>query len=343
MTTYATGGTHQNGVIQSPTDHQHQQQSQQAPPPPVTADSGTPQSSQHKRVYQACIPCRRRKVRCDLGSVDNPHDPPCVRCRRESKECFFSATRRKRKNEEGEDNEDDYLVRNSRKRHYPDDTPPLPLDKKVYNSLPLTPGATAGRNQQLKQPSLERGEDPRKSSRGTSYTEGGEDSNAQVENLEAQSVMRKEVYGPHDALDLLYKAATDRSVISDLPSTTAPGHSTDTAISPHGPHARHGSTVSVVQPSPVSAPGRKTPRDQSYMFNGRLSGHVESRSADPIDPRLLPSEDVLDPEKEKSEIEAKLSSVENEPGYQDALNAWSRFRFVRAGWFTKEEAIRYVV
>src|SRR2546421_9403469 len=59
--------------------------------------------AQHKRTYQACIPCRRRKVRCDLGSVDNPHDPPCVRCRRESKECFFSATRRKRRPADGSD------------------------------------------------------------------------------------------------------------------------------------------------------------------------------------------------------------------------------------------------
>lgn len=286
-------------------------------------------------------------MRCDLGSVDNPHDPPCVRCRRESKECFFSATRRKRKNEDEDDNEDEYLVRNSRKRLYLDDTPPLalpiPLDKKVYNSLPLTPGATAGRSQQLKRSSLDGGDEGRTNGRGTSYNEGGEDSNAQVENLEAQSLMRKEVYGPHDALDLLYKAATDRSVISDLPSNPAREHLTDAAISPHGPHARHGSTISAVQPSTASAPGRKTPRNHNLMFSGRLPGRVESGSADPIDPRLLPTEDVLNPEKEKRGIEAKLSSVESEPGYQDALDAWSRFRFVRAGWFTKEEAIRYIV
>ena len=76
-------------------------------------------SALHKRVYQACIPCRRRKVRCDLGSVDNPRDPPCVRCRRESKECFFSATRRKRKTDDPADDElehDDYIVRNGRKQ-----------------------------------------------------------------------------------------------------------------------------------------------------------------------------------------------------------------------------------
>jgi hypothetical protein len=42
--------------------------------------------------YLACIPCRRDKLHCDLGSVDNPHDPPCARCRRESKECIFAST-----------------------------------------------------------------------------------------------------------------------------------------------------------------------------------------------------------------------------------------------------------
>ncbi|QSS57949.1 C6 transcription factor [Histoplasma capsulatum] len=51
----------------------------------------------HKRAYQACIPCRERRVRCDLGSVDSPHDGPCGRCRRERKICHFSATRGKRK------------------------------------------------------------------------------------------------------------------------------------------------------------------------------------------------------------------------------------------------------
>ena len=282
-------------------------------------------------------------MRCDLGSVDNPHDPPCVRCRRESKECFFSATRRKRKNEDGEDDEDEYLLRNSRKRHYLDTASPAPAERKAYNSVPLTPGSATGRNQHLKRHSLERGEDGRRSSRGTSYTEGPEDSNAQLENLEAQSVMRKGVYGPHDALDLLYKAATDRSVISASSPNAAQGRATDNAISPHEHHPRHGRTVSVVQPPPGSAPSHTTTCDHNQTFNGHMPGHMESRSADPIDPRLLPSRDIFNPEKEMQEIEAKLRSVEDEPGYQDALEAWSRFRFVRAGWFTNQEAVRYIV
>lgn len=47
-------------------------------------------------------------------------------------------------------------------------------------------------------------------------------------------------------------------------------------------------------------------------------------------------------EKENDEIENRLSNLVNESGYDEALRAWSRFRFVRAGWFTREEAIRYI-
>ena len=67
------------------------------PPSPFLHDPTSPPAASHKRTYQACIPCRQRKVRCDLGPVDAPHDPPCVRCRREKKNCYFTPTRRKRK------------------------------------------------------------------------------------------------------------------------------------------------------------------------------------------------------------------------------------------------------
>lgn len=181
--------------------------------------------------------------------------------------------------------------------------------------MPLTPGGSTGRTQPLRRPNSER-EDGRKS-RGTSYNDVGEDSNAQLENLEAQSVMRKEVYGPHDALDLLYKAATD---------------------SPHDLNRQHEIIASVVQPSPVPVPGRKTPRDHNSNFHGRPAERATSKSADLIDP-LLQSSTKND---EVADMERRLN-VENEAGYQEALDAWSRFRFVRAGWFTKEEAVKYIV
>jgi Fungal Zn(2)-Cys(6) binuclear cluster domain len=209
-----------------------------APGSPINGTSSRkvtpPQQPQHKRVYQACIPCRRRKVKCDLGSVDNPSDPPCVRCRRESKECYFSATRRKRKLPCGEDSVDghgfdeEYLKRNGRKRLYSSDSgsePPASLRQQSVGAGPfvsrplsyadgnfiaplgpLTPGGHIGRNQPLRRPHQSVEEEPQQGDKIT------DDSNVQYENPEAQDVMRREVYGPHDALDLLYKAATDKYV-----------------------------------------------------------------------------------------------------------------------------------
>lgn len=43
----------------------------------------------YKRIYRACNNCRQKKIKCDLGSPDSPHDPPCARCKRESIHCMF--------------------------------------------------------------------------------------------------------------------------------------------------------------------------------------------------------------------------------------------------------------
>ncbi len=169
-------------------------------------------AAQHKRVYQACIPCRRRKVRCDLGSVDNPHDPPCVRCRRESKECFFSATRRKRKTEDDGSDLEEYIIRNGRRKLQP--TSPGRYDRRSYAESPVAPTSANWRSQPLRRP-----DGTRRDKRSGEYSD--DEANQTLENLEAQSVMRQTVYGPHDALDLLYKAATDGSVISSPASYPA--------------------------------------------------------------------------------------------------------------------------
>lgn len=47
-----------------------------------------------KRNYRACLNCRVRKVKCDLGPVDNPREGKCLRCLRERKDCLFVESRR---------------------------------------------------------------------------------------------------------------------------------------------------------------------------------------------------------------------------------------------------------
>lgn len=271
-------------------------------------------SAQHKRVYQACIPCRRRKVRCDLGSVDNPHDPPCVRCRRESKECYFSATRRKRKTDDdiGDDEdgrEDEYIIRNGRKRPHVEGSP-APLDRRFYSDVPLTPGGSMGRPQPLRRPGP--GEHTRSdsrssitASRGRSATDfPADEPNTPLENYEARTVMRKEVYGPHDALDLLYKAATDK---------THEG----------GVHAHDNTSPRTLG---LQTPSLNLPQSTDGILYAQHAATQRTSMDAPIDPQL-------------TKVDSRIEPV---PAHADALKAWTRFRFVRAGWFTAQEAIDYI-
>lgn len=290
-------------------------------------------NAQHKRVYQACIPCRRRKVRCDLGSVDNPHDPPCVRCRRESKECYFSATRRKRKTDDDEGSDvDEYIIRNGRKRIHATGSPPPPrLDRRFYSDVPLTPGGSHGRSQPLRRPD---GNKPRQ--RRDSELDG--DGDANLENLEAQQAMRRAVYNPHDALDLLYKAATDRSVVELSGKLVNSADLTSPAANNHG---REGSIASATtapthQPTPQDNPNRDIPRPRTMSTaKPEAEHHLPQRQFDDHRPQQTQQQPV-DP------ILVQQPALRAQPGYAEALRAWSRFRFVRAGWFTAQEAIEYV-
>jgi hypothetical protein len=47
-----------------------------------------------RRSYKACLNCRKRKIKCDLGDLSNPSKPPCARCRREGKQCVFVESKR---------------------------------------------------------------------------------------------------------------------------------------------------------------------------------------------------------------------------------------------------------
>jgi hypothetical protein len=75
------------------------------------------------------------------------------------------------------------------------------------------------------------------------------------------------------------------------------------------------------QPSPMQSNNR--PPQQDYMRPPEVRRDVA------IDPALA-SEGLNPPDRMQ------------EQGYKDAVKAWSRFRFVRAGWFTPIEAIDYI-
>lgn len=279
-----------------------------------SASNASPPASrppqQHTRTYQACIPCRRRKVRCDLGPVDNPHDPPCVRCRRESKECFFSATRRKRKGQDGEDLDeplDDYEVRNGRKRsRTAPETIHIPRPPSGnYVSQPLTPGGSVGRYEPLRRPTnhSNTSEDPRH-----------EEDDQNVSNATAGILQTKEVFSGHDALNLLFEAAGRNGDIAHHRSSSASNH------------ARPSMGVA---PQPTSSTRFVSPHMTSP--NG-----FDNRNHAPSAP-----EPSFGPAREQSEVPI-LPEPRNDPSLPQAIQAWRKFRLVRAGWLTAKEAIAYV-
>ncbi|KAJ4299552.1 zinc finger transcriptional activator [Kalmusia sp. IMI 367209] len=265
----------------------------------------TSQPPSHTRTYQACIPCRRRKVRCDLGPVDNPHDPPCVRCRRESKECFFSATRRKRKTDGGDiEEDDDYEIRNGRKRQrVEEEDRPAPLqlndaNGSAYGSQPLTPGGSIGRYEPLRRPNT------------ASHSQPNDEEDQKLNDTTTAVLQAGEIYSGHDALNLLFEAAGRNGDIEH--------HRAGSASSLHRPMLGAGST-----------PGSQTnfASPQATATHARMPSRAAAEP--PVDPPI-------------PQQYTALPDPPNEEAFAQAIHAWSKFRFVRAGWMTAKEAVRYI-
>lgn len=283
----------------------HSVQAESASPPGKASSAQAP----HTRTYQACIPCRRRKVRCDLGPVDNPHDPPCVRCRRESKECFFSATRRKRKPQDGgegfeDDGPEELEIHNGRKRLREDSETPRRSTFSQHASTPsierpLTPGGSVGRLQPLRRPNANQ--------------QSSHDDQQQVNNETAAILQSKEVFSGHDALNLLFEAAGRTGDIEHhRPASTSM-------------HQRAMSTASLAGTTPGSQPTLPSPGfNTAHLFPS---------------PARTATEPAIDPAIAEGQVDGE---ADHQHGFEQAVKAWSRFRFVRAGWFTAREGIAYL-
>ena len=264
----------------------------------------------HPDLFQ--IPCRRRKVRCDLGPVDDPHEPPCVRCRRESKECFFSATRRKRKGEGADDaagRDDDFTRRNHRRKTSTLQEPPDTPQPRAWH----TQISTASRSSSRASPVGEYGfgQDRRQQPRSYAGDSGQDNSSPageqEVTNATAAALFQTPINNPADALHLLLEAS---GRTGDL-DRQAPFKHEDNRLSPSRPSG------------PILSSARShhqrsgQPRD-----GGEYLGN--------IDPSIS-NNDVP---------ESDTGSVLHL--YRKALKTWSRLRFVRAGWFTAIEAMSYI-
>ncbi|CAL8574590.1 zinc finger transcriptional activator [Xanthoria parietina] len=272
-----------------------------------TTDFSQEPSQSHSRTYQACIPCRRRKVRCDLGPVDAPHEPPCVRCRRESKHCFFSATRRKRKigSEDvdgyNDDLDDDFVARNSRQRtsyttSSPDTQLLTPRSPRRPAALSTSPDSSNLNTRSLDEPKTF----PYYVNSNAANQAAGQAQ--EVTNQTAATLFHTPINTPGDALHLLLEAS-GRSESLQRQTSAEQEH-------------RHNLL------SPSSHPVEKRPF---------------ARSVAPVS--LRDRKENIDPEISGGQGSQHSAAT---PNIGDALRTWSRLRFVRAGWFTAREAIAYI-
>jgi len=135
-----------------------------------------------------------------------------------------------------------------------------------------------------------------------------------VSNQTTAILQTAEVYSGHDALNLLFEAAGRNGDIEH--------HRTGSSSSMYQPHFVRGTTSG---PSPNYA-------FASPPVNGvRPDGHSHMRSG---------PEPALDPAITSPYINGTVS--DDSSSFQQAVKAWTRFRFVRAGWFTAREGIAYI-
>jgi hypothetical protein len=144
------------------------------------------------RAYQACVACRKRKVKCSMGDPGNPSDPPCQRCRREHKECYFQDLRTKK----------------GRGPEYSDEIHPAKRSR--IDASSISPGNTSNQSSIL----------PMNSNIGL-FAQAPDPNNHlpisinPTESATADRILHKEVHNAKEALNLLYEAAAESRSESD--------------------------------------------------------------------------------------------------------------------------------
>ncbi|RMZ75892.1 hypothetical protein DV738_g5204, partial [Chaetothyriales sp. CBS 135597] len=266
-------------------------------------------AARHRRNYQACNRCRQRKVKCDLGPVDAPHDPPCARCRRENKQCLFAAERRKAKDgsptqsddgsREGSVDPDSRPVKRLKALHSGDaNSAPSPS----YGLQPVAATAHGGAPWTLAALSAPTTPPPRRSPQPFSHpsshpSSGGVPRGAYFDPVAHQTrsaEMRKE--GSN-----LASNAADQAIRQDL-STTAMNHFGDLLAA-----------AETLQADDVS---HRSPQTRRILAMS-LAGGPPPAAEPPM-----------------SQLDRHF--------HDRALHAWRHMRLVSAGWFTAEEAMAYM-
>jgi hypothetical protein len=141
-------------------------------------------------------------------------------------------------------------------------------------------------------------------------------------NKTAAELLSPAISNSHDALHLLSEAAgrTENLNRQSLVNRQAARQSSTSTF------AAAYSLAS--QANAGGSPGRAKQRIQKP---GTTGPYYQGQTSGPVDPRITSSDAHMD-----------HSGDHEDPDYVNARRAWSRLRFVRAGWFTVDEAMGYI-
>jgi hypothetical protein len=262
-----------------------------------------------------------------------------MRCRREHKDCHFSATRRKRKQSQDADDasSDGGLGRD--KRRLTVSTNDAKEESLAYpytysSSSPYPQSAPLGTQWSSNPPKPNHSSQPRSSNkydltmmvdskpvpdgrtsqtlsprplaRVTSPRTNPRSASEHMLNKEAANILHPPIATSHEALHLLSEAAGQTEEANRQSSQTLPSHL-------RSPSTTFGT------PSSAAASHRRT------FSHNMASGEQPQGEATNFG---MAGDPAFNPDEEKH--------------YQQALQMWSRMRLVKDGWFTATEAIAYV-
>lgn len=142
-------------------------------------------------------------------------------------------------------------------------------------------------------------------------------------NRTAVELLSPAISNSHDALHLLSEAAgrTEDLNRQSLENRYAARQPVSSFNSPMSPITQAGT------PQSVGGSFSRAPR----------SGPVPASNYFPTNPP-----DTVDPRLSTTRSQSGASGAAQDSGFLDAVRAWSRLRFVRAGWLSVEEAMAYV-
>ncbi|KAB8274456.1 C6 transcription factor [Aspergillus minisclerotigenes] len=154
-----------------------------------------------QRTYKACLACRQRKAKCELGTGPDglALGPPCAKCRREQRECVFSEKK---------------AWERQKKRGQSEEGAPLPA--RTRPRLSSNPGISRHESHHVLShgPSplsyAEQDQDNGDSTLQSSPAEGSQRRRQSTSTL-ANSMMRTVVSSGNDALNILFEAAAAHS------------------------------------------------------------------------------------------------------------------------------------